>query len=72
MSLVERLAEKWENSEGERWAKDEARWWLNAIADELDAGYGFDAIRLEFEPTYFPGGPAAEWLRSQAAAEEKS
>lgn len=36
MNMIERLADKWETSEGERWAKDEARWWLNAIADELD------------------------------------
>ena len=53
--LVERLAEKWTNVlRNENPLTDEvARWWLNAIADEMEAE---DADRWYY---------AANWLRSQ-------
>ena len=63
--LVERLADKWESwVELDEWteatpAKD-ARWWLNAIADEL-------AKLEESTPGPFRNmGAIADYLRSQA------
>jgi len=67
MSLVERLAEKhWSDwadvafdleGVGER----NARWWLNAIADELDV--------QEFSLVLDNQWDAARWLRAQAKEE---
>ena len=59
MSLVERLAEKFSKALAPRTRDEEARWWLNAIADELDSwmalhGYGHH------------GASQLDWLRSQA------
>jgi len=63
MTLVRRLAEKWKldnpeivntgnNTEDQRVCERDARWWLNAIADEL-------AKRTDTQHS-------ARWLRSQA------
>ena len=69
MSLVERLAKdfaKWSADQGDVWDDEDAsRWWLNAIADELDKN-GED-----HRTTGRPGEPhlhswSSGWLRSQA------
>lgn len=56
--LVERLAEKWAVNTGQAATQREwdARWWLNAIADEL-------------EKEFHPGVGPSNWLRSQAQVE---
>ena len=62
MSLVERLAEKrgpWIHQN-----RDEARWWLNAIADELDTN-GED-YRTHAGPHVH--STSSDWLRSHASA----
>ena len=68
--LVKRLAEKREDIPGgfamskymslEDARKAEARWWLNAIAEELDE----NAIGAWVTP-------AADWLRDSASEEKK-
>ena len=54
MNLVERLAEKFSKALAPRTRDEEARWWLNAIADELEAKGGAYASEH------------SNWLRSQA------
>ena len=64
--VVERLAKRWQDAfGGQEWPEDQedtfaradARWWMNAIAEELIAtGY----------PCH---GVAANWLRTQATQE---
>ncbi|KKL50558.1 hypothetical protein LCGC14_2304290 [marine sediment metagenome] len=58
--LVERLAEKWMAwcPEDEDSPQDEALWWLNAIADELENA-GDDL-------TVFSRLETPDWLRAQA------
>ena len=77
MSLVERLVSRWHKEYTGKSEREEARWWLNAIADELDNHtFGFQGSD---ELTYTMGvrkgmGLPIEWLRSQAnpdSAEEK-
>ncbi len=60
--MVERLAEKWsdENHRGDVFP-DEARWWLNAIADELEAAMPDN----DHDSDYYGFG-TADWLRTQA------
>ena len=73
--LVERLAEKREGEGGQVGAymkstSDEARWWLNAIAEELEAD-AEAAFKIAFTGETFPFElqDMAKWLRlrSQAA-----
>lgn len=65
-SLVERLANRWasrivRHDRGFMTEQDDARWWLNAIAEELDnlpsMGGGIE----------WPGLWCADWLREQAS-----
>lgn len=69
--VAKRLAERW----GRHWEErgfdpyviddppiDDARWWLSAIADELD-GVTFYAPSGRFDQ---PGPTVSAWLRSQA------
>ena len=69
MSLVERLAWKWDDAfagqeypdddpERHEVAKADALWWLDAIADEVDG-----------ELQYQEGHAFARWLRSQATSD---
>jgi len=59
MSLVERLAKKADYDCIGDCTEAEARWWLNAIADELEEAFR-DTIAGE-----------AHWLRSQAKEETR-
>ncbi len=75
MNLVERLAEKRDAIPylvipGNKYT-DEARWWLNAIANELDTSED-DALEHigQYEPDVYSGEVAAQWLRSQAQENE--
>jgi hypothetical protein len=59
MSMVERLAEKARRDEATvLGCKDAARWWLNAIADEL-------VTNLD-TPMAASVADVSEWLRDQA------
>ena len=67
-TVLERLAEKWRNwtPDGEEGhtSEDEARWWLNAIADELTReGNRLMANKGEH---YTGRYESAKWLRSRA------
>ena len=58
MSLVERLAEKrgpWIHQN-----RDEARWWLNAIADEIQE------VEADKSGPFRNMNAVSDWLRSQA------
>ena len=74
--LVERLVEKWERqrvhgkvrrSEDD---EDTARWWLNAIADELETD-AEAAFKVAFTGETFPFEirHMAQWLRLRSATE---
>ena len=60
MSIVERLAAKWGRyelgGENPEIARNDARWWLNTIADELEAHGEPESICRS----------AADWLRESA------
>jgi len=69
MSLVERLADKWGNEHfnsmrpaplSEPGDEYDARWWLNAIADELQSQMPTPASHDAEHPAVY----AAKWLRS--------
>ena len=69
MSVVERLAERWGKdlpssySAGPFYLEEDARWWLRAIADEIQkAGDG------RWGPEWFS---VDEWLRAQADEQEE-
>ena len=71
--LVERLAKKrWGGSTRHHYSiHDETRWWLNAIADELDASEDRALEYIgQYEGDVFSGEVAARWLRTQAESEE--
>ena len=77
-SMVERLTAK---SSKHKWGPAragelrtlniEVRWWLNAIADELDESED-DALEHvgHYEPSVFSGEVAARWLRAQANTDD--
>ena len=78
--MVERLAERWSTETGSLFASEDARWWINTIADELEDEA--DRIFAEYPNVYdglSPGielpkgthGPLtytaiSQWLRTQA------
>lgn len=62
--LVGRLAEKWDNMAYDPHSIIVARWWLRAIAEELEAAAEFASMRPESE-----FGEAAKFLREQAGTE---
>jgi len=70
MSLVERLAEKQANHFEISYSMNrerDARWWINAIADELERE---DARRTEVQRyKHLLNVPACRWLRIQANEE---
>ena len=70
--LVERLAKKWDDAfAGQEYPEDDperhemacadTQWWMNAIADELDAAMPDN----DNDSDYYGFGTAA-WLRTQA------
>lgn len=66
MSLVERLAVKRQGDPHEQYLVGEARWWIAAIAEELEASA--PAHHEIVGPRYTDGYlGAARWLREQAA-----
>ncbi len=68
MSMVERLAKKWDgkiDDGADSYVHEtDARWWLNAIADELESQDGIDAWPY---PGLSPTN-VADHLRTQAKA----
>lgn len=72
-SLVERLAARWheallaDDAMVDQSVADDVRWWLNAIADELDRAD--DTLPINDSVTYMD---AVEFLRSQARATHES
>ena len=70
MSLVERLADRAREEEAGGWPEDRARWWLNAIADELCVHrVMLKCPYRQCERDADVGEGVADWLREQA--EEK-
>jgi hypothetical protein len=62
MSIVEKLAAKWLSAPPTVHSyDDDARWWLNAIADEIEVSLPPDEMCGCIQ-----GGHAARWLREQA------
>ena len=52
MNLVERLVSRWHKEYTGKSEREEARWWLNAIADVLDREMRRDSARwLRFQAT---------------------
>jgi len=66
MSLVERLAEKRLNSDNFSPYYGDVRWWINAIADEMDKLVDDDAADL-YDAANDDNIP--KWLRTQAEEE---
>ena len=76
-SLVERLARKWDDAfagqeypdddpERHEVAKADVRWFLNAIADELNTSSDDLLEHIgEYDRDVYSGEVAARWLRSQ-------
>lgn len=76
MSIVERLAVKWGDvsseelgpyTPGEHPDARDARWWLLAIAEELEAA---KLGTIDGDPQSDAGAEAARWLREEAGAGE--
>ena len=67
MSLVERLVSRWHKEYTGKSEREEARWWLNAIADELNTSSDNALEHIgEYDRDVYSGEVAATWLRSQA------
>jgi len=71
MTMIERLAEKWHKEIHSlppkvNFERGDARWWILAIAEELEVETR-RAIRAE--QNVFHQIPAIRWLRSQASTE---
>jgi len=71
MNLVERLAKDWFDNGPDREncqvrASEEARWWLNAIADELEQHENTVKGVMRVLGVETEEGGVAIWLRAQA------
>ena len=64
MSLVKRLVSRWHKEFTGKGEQDEARWWLTAIADELERLSHSKELGVARSGGV---GYAAKWLRAQGA-----